>query len=99
MSREILVKCDCCQQVIEGTDLLHVTIRRDGDEQEKALYNLSTSLSASKESIDSDFIKALRFGMPPCGGLGIGIDRLVMVALKLNSIKDVVLFPFINKEL
>jgi len=42
MSREILVKCDCCQQVIEGTDLLHVTIRRDGDEQEKAFHICAT---------------------------------------------------------
>jgi lysyl-tRNA synthetase class 2 len=81
---------------ILGMELANAyTELNDPDLQEELFKTQLAGLSddESMARMDHDFIKSLRHGMPPAGGLGIGIDRLVMFLTQASSIRDIILFP------
>ena len=65
-------------------------------------FEAQTSLRAAGDEeaheIDEDYIRALEYGMPPTGGVGMGVDRFVMVLANQQSIRDVILFPILRAE-
>lgn len=86
---------------IHGMELANAYTELNDPILQEDLFKTQLQGMAEEDSMakmDSDFIKALRYGMPPAGGLGIGIDRLVMLLTNSRSIRDVILFPLLRHE-
>jgi lysyl-tRNA synthetase class 2 len=86
---------------VHGMEVANAYTELNDPDLQEQLFR--TQLAGQKEEdsmakMDHDFIRALRNGMPPAGGLGIGIDRLVMLLTGSQSIREVILFPLLRQE-
>jgi lysyl-tRNA synthetase class 2 len=86
---------------IQGMEVANAYTELNDPDLQEQLFTQQLAGMAEEESMarmDRDFLRALRHGMPPAGGLGIGIDRLVMLLTNSQTIRDVILFPLLRPE-
>jgi lysyl-tRNA synthetase class 2 len=86
---------------IHGMEVANAYTELNDPELQEQLFSKQLEGQAEEDSMakmDHDFIRALRHGMPPAGGLGIGIDRLVMLLTNTQTIREVILFPLLRPE-
>jgi lysyl-tRNA synthetase class 2 len=86
---------------VQGMEIANAYTELNDPDLQEELFR--TQLAGQREEdsmakMDHDFVRALRHGMPPAGGLGVGIDRLVMLLTDSQSIRDVILFPLLRAE-
>jgi lysyl-tRNA synthetase class 2 len=84
---------------IRGIELANAYTELNDPSLQEELFRSQLAGLPEEESMakmDEDFVRALKYGMPPAGGLGIGIDRLCMVLLDRTTIRDVILFPLMR---
>jgi len=88
------------QLVVGGMELVNAYSELNDplDQEERFLEQSKSLKKGDKEAhaFDKDFITALKYGMPPAVGFGMGIDRLTMLITGQNTIRDVILFPFVR---
>ena len=86
---------------VHGMELANAYTELNDPITQEATFRRQIAGLSEEESMakmDDDFIRALRHGMPPAGGLGVGIDRLVMLLTNAQTIRDVILFPLLRPE-
>ena len=86
---------------VRGMEIANAYTELNDPDLQEQLFKTQLAGLPEEESMakmDFDFVRALRHGMPPAGGLGVGIDRLVMLLTSASSIRDVILFPLLRPE-
>jgi len=86
---------------IRGMELANAYTELNDPRLQEELFRTQLAGQSEEDSMakmDHDFVRALKVGMPPAGGLGIGIDRLVMLLTNSHAIKDVIFFPLTRHE-
>ncbi len=88
--------------IVAGKELLNAYSELNDPFDQRERLEAQASLLAGGDDeahvLDEDFIRALEYGMPPTGGFGMGVDRLIMILADQASIRDVILFPTMKPE-
>jgi len=86
------------EPVIAGIELGNAFSELNDPVEQRARFRDQIAARDEYTVLDDDFLTALEHGMPPCAGLGIGVDRLVMLFANVDSIREVILFPQLKPE-
>ena len=89
---------DVYELAINGVEISPGYTELNDPEVQEQNFRAQVGEEEEKQQIDEDFLEALRVGMPPAGGIGLGIDRLVMMLTGAESIRDVIAFPLMRPE-
>ncbi len=87
---------------VQGTELANAYTELNDPQLQETLFRSQLAGLPAEESMakmDDDFVRALKHGMPPAGGIGVGIDRLCMILFNQTSVRDVILFPLLRPQL
>jgi len=87
---------DVFELVIGGMEIAPAYSEQNDPDVQRAMFEAQSG--GDQQAIDQDFLLALEHGMPPAGGMGIGIDRLCILLTGAESIRDVILFPQLRPE-
>src|SRR4051812_25552308 len=89
---------DVYELAINGQEISPGYTELNDPDVQAANFTQQVGDKEEQQKMDEDFLAALRYGMPPAGGLGLGIDRLVMMLTGAESIRDVILFPLMKPQ-